>query len=331
MRLLILGGTRFVGRHLTAAALAAGHQVTLFHRGQTNPDLYPEAEQLRGDRGRDLSPLHGRRWDAAIDVNGYVPKQVRSAAKLFADEVERYVFVSTMSVYADFSIPTIREDSPLKEPQAEDEAVDEIPSRGYGRLKALCERFVEEAVPGRALMVRPCIIVGPWDHTGRFDYWVERTARGGEVLAPGRPERPVQLIDARDLAAWLVRMTERRETGLYNATGPRDVLPMREMLETCREATGADARFTWVADGFLAERAVRLPFWHAGEVGLVDNGRAVSQGLAFRPLAETARDVHAWVTGHLSGQDSYRDLYREPYDFSPEREAALLREWREHR
>lgn len=329
MRLLILGGTRFVGRHLTATALAAGHQVTLFHRGQTNPDWFPEAEHLRGDRGSDLSPLQGRRWDAALDVNGYLPKQVQASALLLADAVERYVFISTMSVYADFSVPTLREDSPLKQPQPGDESADEIPTRGYGRLKALCEKFVEEALPDRTLIVRPCIIVGPWDHTGRFEYWVERAARGGEVLAPGPPERPVQLIDARDLAAFVIRMVERQATGIYNATGPKDVLPMREMLETCRETTGGDARFTWITDDFLAERGVRLPFWQRGDSGLVDNTRAVSQGLTFRPLAETVRDVHAWVTEHPSGQDSYRDPYRQPYDFTPEREAELLREWRE--
>ena len=330
MRILILGGTRFVGRHLTEAALAAGHQVTLFHRGRTNPDLFPEAEHLLGDRGRALSPLKGRRWDAVLDVNGYIPRQVRASARLLADAVERYVFISTLSVYADFSAPRIGEDAPLKEPQPGDEEAEEIPPRGYGRLKALCERFVEEAVPGRALIVRPCIIVGPWDHTDRFTYWVERTARGGEVLAPGRPERPVELIDARDLAAWVVRMAERAATGTYNAAGPREVLTMREMLETCREATGTiggNARITWVADDFLAERGVRLPFWQPGDSGLVDNRRAVSQGLTFRPLAETARDVHAWVAGNPAGGGSYRDPYRTPYDFPPEREAELLREW----
>jgi nucleoside-diphosphate-sugar epimerase len=331
VKLLILGGTRFVGRHLTAAALAAGHRVSLFHRGRTNPELFLNAEHLRGDRGRDLAPLRGRRWDAAIDVNGYIPKQVQASAQLLADAVERYVFVSTMSVYADFSPPRIDEGAPLKQPQPGDESADEIPPRGYGRLKALCERFVDETAPGRSLLVRPCIIVGPWDHTGRFEYWVQRMARGGEVLAPGRPERPVQLIDARDLAAWVVRMVERQEIGIYNATGPRDVLSMREMLETCRATTGGDAQFTWVPDGFLAERGVRLPFWHAGDAGWVDNGHAVSQGLTFRPLAETVRDVHAWVAERPSGRETYRDPYREPYDFSPEREAELLRQWRERR
>jgi 2'-hydroxyisoflavone reductase len=324
VRLLILGGTRFVGRHLTEAALAAGHQVTLFNRGQTNPDLFPEAEHLQGDRGSDLSVLEGRRWDVVLDVNGYLPKQVRASVRLLADAVEHYVFISTISAYADWKTPGMREDAPLKEPQPGDEEAEEIPpGGGYGRLKALCERAVEEAFPGRALVVRPCVIVGPWDHTGRFTYWVERTARGGEVLAPGRPERPVELIDSRDLAAWVVRMAERGATGTYNAAGPGDLLTMREMLETCREATGGGARFTWVPDDFLAERDVGLPFWYPEQrVGydLVDNRRAVSQGLAFRLLAETVRDVHAWAAADPEERDSY--------DFPAEREAGLLREWR---
>lgn len=322
LSLLILGGTRFVGRHLTGAALAAGHQVTLFNRGRTNPDLFPQAERIQGDRGRDLDKLGGRRWDAAIDVNGYLPKEVRASAERLAGAVERYVYVSTISVYSDWKTPGMDEAAPLEQPQPGDETAGEIPPRGYGRLKALCERFVQEAAPGRALIVRPCIIVGPWDPTGRFTYWVERTARGGEVLAPGRPDRPVELIDARDLAAWVVSMTGRRETGIYNATGPRDLLTMEGMLHACREALGSDARFRWVADDFLESRGVRLPFWLPEEkfgFNLVDHARAVEKGLTYRPLADTVRDVHAWVAGDRKGRDAY--------DFPPEREADLLSLW----
>jgi len=322
MNLLLLGGTRFVGRHLTETALRAGHRVTLFNRGRTNPDLFPQAEQLRGDRAGDLSALQGRRWDAAIDVNGYLPREVRASAELLAGAVDRYVFISTISVYADWKTPFLHEDAPLEEPRAGDEEAGEIPSGGYGRFKALCERFVEAALPGRNLIVRPCVIVGPWDPTGRFTYWVERVVRGGEVLAPGRPDRPVELIDVRDLAAWVVQMAERGETGVHNAAGPERVLTMREMLETCRAAAGADARFTWLPDGFLEERDVRLPFWYPeGKYGydLADNRRAVSKGLTFRPLVETVRDVHAWAVQGSEQRDSY--------DFSSEREAELLREW----
>lgn len=322
LSLLILGGTRFVGRHLTEAALAAGHRVTLFNRGRTNPDLFPQAEHVQGDRGRDLSRLGGRRWDAVIDVNGYLPKDVRASAQRLAAAVERYVYVSTISVYADWKTPGMTENAPLEQPKPGDEDLDEVPSRGYGRLKALCERVVQEAVPDRALIVRPCIVVGPWDPTGRFTYWVERTARGGEVLAPGRPGRPVELIDARDLADWVVSMAGRRETGIYNATGPRDLLTMEGMLHACRDTLGSDARFTWIPDDFLEDRGVRLPFWlHEGKHGynLTDHTRAVEKGLTYRPLADTVRDVHAWVAGDPKGRDTY--------DFPPEREAELLSVW----
>jgi 2'-hydroxyisoflavone reductase len=322
VNILILGGTRFVGRHLTETALAAGHQVTLFNRGRTNPDLFPEAEHIHGDRYRDLSRLDGRRWDAVIDVSGYLPRDVRASAERLAGAVDRYVYVSTISVYADWKSPGMNEDAPLEEPEPGDETLDEVPSRGYGRLKALCERFVQEAVPDRSLIVRPCIIVGPWDPTGRFAYWVERTARGGEVLAPGRPDRPVELIDARDLATWVVSMTERRETGVYNATGPRDVLTMEGMLHACRDTLGSDARFTWIPDDFLDARDVRLPFWLPEEkfgFNLVDHSRAVAKGLTYRPLADTILDVHAWVSEDPQGRDNY--------DFPPERETDLLSLW----
>lgn len=236
---------------------------------------------------------------------------------MLADAVERYVFISTISVYASFKTPGLREDSPLERPRPGDDEAEEVPPQGYGRLKVRCEEIVEESFPDRSLIVRPCIIVGPWDHTGRFAYWVERVARGGEVLAPGRPDRPVELIDARDLAAWVLRMTGRRATGLFNATGPKDLLTMREMLNAC-----GDASFTWIPDDFLNERGVRLPFWVPEEkdgYNLTDHSRAVSEGLTYRPLEETVRDVHAWVAA---------DPERQPDKLSPEGEAELLREWR---
>jgi 2'-hydroxyisoflavone reductase len=322
VELLLLGGTRFVGLHITRAALARGHRVTLFNRGRTNPGLFPEAEKLRGDRGGDLSALAGRRWDAVIDVNAYLPRHVRAAAERLRDAVDRYVFISTISVYKDLSVPGTTEESPVREPEPGDEDLDEMTPGSYGRLKVLCERAVDAALPGRVLRVRPCIVVGPEDYSGRFPYWVVRVARGGEVLAPGRPERPVQIIDARDLASWVVEMTERRETGVYNAVGPKDVLTMREMLETCRAISGSDARFTWVSDGFLQEHGVKLPLWQPEKeegVDAVRNDKAVARGLAFRPLAETVRDTLAWA--------SEAPEERAPARLGPEREAELLRRW----
>lgn len=320
MNLLLLGGTRFVGLHITAAALARGHRVTLFNRGTTNPALFPEAEKLRGDRGGDLSALKGRRWDAVIDINAYLPRHVRATAELLKDAVDRYVFISTISVYEDLSVPGTTEESPLKEPHPEDEDLDDMPPGGYGRLKVLCERVAEAALPGRVLRVRPCIVVGPEDHTRRFPYWVVRVAHGGEVLAPGRPERPVQIIDARDLASWVVEMTERREAGVYNVVGPKGVLTMREMLETCREVSGSDARFTWGSDELLKERGIKLPLWQPEKeegVDAVRNDKAIAQGLTFRPLAETVRDTLAWASGAPEERASSR--------LTPEREAELLR------
>ncbi|HEX4963690.1 MAG TPA: SDR family oxidoreductase [Thermoanaerobaculia bacterium] len=328
MNLLILGGTRFVGRHLTAAALAAGHRVTLFNRGRTNPGLFPEAEHLHGDRRRDLSRLAGRRWDAVLDVNGYLPREVRQAAERLAGAAGFYAFLSTISVYRDFLTPDLPEEAPLAAPRPGDEEAEEVPpGDGYGRLKVLCERAVREVWGRRALIARPCIVAGPHDPSSRFAWWVARVARGGEVLAPGRPERPVELIDARDLAAWVVDMVEQREGGIYNAAGPERLLTFREMLETCRSATGSDASFTWVSEGFLERWGIDLPFWspEAQEgYDLVDNTQAILHGLAFRPLEETVRDVHAWVAA-----DPRQNRPKER--LSPVREAEALRAWRSAR
>ena len=324
MSLLILGGTRFVGRHLAAAALAAGHRVTLFNRGRSNPGLFPEAEHLHGDRGEDLSLLAGRRWDAVLDVNGYLPRDVRASAEQLAGAVGLYVYVSTISVYRRLPDPRPHRGRAAPGARAGGRGRGgDPPDTGYGRLKALCERNVRDRFPDRSLIVRPCVVAGPWDPSSRFAWWVERIARGGEVLAPGRPDRPVELIDGRDLAAWTLAMTERGETGTFNAAGPESTLTMQGMLETCREATGGGATFTWVDDEFLEGRDVELPFWvPEAEHGydLVDNSRARRRGLAFRPLAETARDVHAWVAADPDHAPQER--------LSREREAELLREWR---
>ena len=325
MHLLILGGTRFVGRHLAAAALEAGHRVTLFNRGLTHPGLFPRAEQLRGDRDRDLSALAGRRWDAAVDCCGYRPEQVGAAARCLAGAVERYVFVSTVSVYADFATGP-DEGSPLKEPR--DAAANDREDYRYGSLKALCEQAAEEALPGRVLHVRPGLLIGPYDRTQRFTYWVRRVAAGGEVLAPGRPEHVLQLIDARDLAAWLLRVIAQGATGRYNATSPRGRLTFGGMLDSCRAVTGSDARFTWVDETFLLERAVKpfddLPLWLPDDLrGFfgVDTAKAHAAGLSLRPLAHTIRAVLMEAPGgsEAAGATSPR--------MTREREAELVRAW----
>lgn len=325
MDLLVLGGTRFVGRHLVHAALDRGHRVTLFNRGRSAPDLFPEVETLRGDRDGDLSALRGRRWDAVVDTCGYVPRVVRASAGLLADAVKRYVFVSSISVYSDPLLPGADESAPVA--TLEDESVEEVTGENYGALKALCERAAEEAMPGRTISVRPGLIVGPHDHTGRFAYWPLRAAMGGEALAPGDPDRPVQFVDARDLARWMLVMAERGKPGTYNATGPRHTLRMGGLLEECANAAGSDIRFTWVDDASLEERGVEsfteLPLWLPEEyAGLlsVDNSRAIAAGLEFRPIAETVRDVLEYERG--PGDTRY------DAGLDPERERELLLEWR---
>ena len=313
MRLLLLGGTKFLGKHIAAAALASGHEVTLFTRGETNPELFPEAEHLRGDRDGNLGALEGREWDAVVDTSGYLPRVVAASAALLTDAVERYVFISSISVYADFAAPR-DESSPVA---ALDEPTEEFRGLAYGALKALCEAEVERALPGRALLVRPGLIVGPDDPTDRFTYWPQRARRGDEILAPAPPERAVQFIDVRDLSGWIVRMAEAGSTGAYNATGRPGEMTFGALLEAC------DAeQVTWVDEAFLIEQEVgewmELPLWIPAGDGewrdfqLVDVSRALAAGLTFRPLAETVRDVPEWTA--TAGM-------------VPAREAELLAAW----
>jgi 2'-hydroxyisoflavone reductase len=319
VRLLVLGAPKFLGRAVADAALARSHELTFFNRGRTNPELYPDVEKLVGDRDDDLAALRGRRWDAVIDNCGYVPHVVRASAEALVG-AGRYLFVSTISVYADFSRPMDEESAVAT---LGDHPVDELTAdfSNYGSLKALCETAVREVFDSRALIVRPGLIVGPHDPTGRFTYWPHRFARGGEVLAPARPDRPTQFVDVRDLAVWMIELCERNVGGTFNATNSG--VPWRELLETCRDVVGADAEITWVPDEFLVEHGVgewmELPLWiadpamSAADEVVVD--RALAAGLRFRPLVDT---VHATLDE------------AEPTDtagLTPEREAALLAAW----
>lgn len=327
MRVLILGGTHFLGRHLAEAALAQGHHVTLFNRGRQSEGLFPDAEHLRGDRDGDLSALQGRSWDVAIDTSGYVPRVVRASAQLLADAVEHYTFVSSISVYAGWpAVSRIDESSAVG--TLADPAVEEVDGETYGPLKALCEQAVESSLPGRALIVRPGLIVGPYDPTDRFSYWPWRVARGGEVLAPGRPERLAQVIDARDLAEWILRMAAERVTGTYNATGPDYPLTMARLLTESQRVSGSDATFTWISDSFLKEQQVgewvELPLWvpedEGAGVGDVNCGRALAAGLTSRPLAETIRATLDWLATRPAD-------YSWKAGLTPEREAEVLTAW----
>ena len=325
MKLLILGGTRFLGRALVEAARAAGHEVTLFNRGQSNPDLFPGLEQVRGDRDGGLDVLAGRRWDAVIDTCGYVPRVVRASAKLLADAVDLYTFISSLSVYSDPTIIGMDESAPVG--TLKDETTEEITGETYGPLKVLCEQAVTEAMDGRALLVRSGLIVGPHDPTDRFTYWPYRVAQGGEVLAPGQPDDPVQIIDVRDIAEWTLRATEARLAGPYNVTSPSDRLTMGDVLQTCRQVSASDAHFTWVGDAFLLEHNVaaytEMPLWVPAEYAGFDTfdvSKALRDGLAFRQLQQTVRDTLQWQATRPADWQWRGGL-------TAEREAELLQAW----
>jgi 2'-hydroxyisoflavone reductase len=298
MRLLVLGGTKFLGRHAIDAALGAEHEVTLFTRGKTNPELFPEAEHLRGDRDGGLGALEGRSWDGAVDTSGFVPRIVRQSAELLRDSVQRYVFVSSISVYDDFSAP-VDESSPVA--RLDDPSSEEVLEH-YGALKAACEEVVEGAYGDRSARVRAGLIVGPHDATDRFTYWPRRIAAGGDVLCSGNPEAPVQFVDARDLGAWLVKLALEGPGGVFNATGPAERLSFVELLDRMRATIGSDANLVWTDEQRILAADVQpwteLPLWlpgseHAG-MARADISRALAAGLTFRPLEETIADTLAW-------------------------------------
>ena len=342
MKILIIGGTKFLGRHLIDAALKRDHVITLFNRGRKYADEKIEnVEQIRGDRHTDLENLSGKSWDAAIDTCGYLPQTVKISAEFLRDKIETYVFISSGSVYADTSRPNYDErtataelDAGQKEKFENFDLSQELNGltlgESYGALKVLCEKEIEKAMPGRALNVRAGMIVGAFDWTDRFAYWVMRAARGGEVLAPGSAENPVQLIDARDLSEWIVRMIEEKEVGTFNASGKPFELTFGKMLGAIKTATGAQAEFVWADEKFLTENQVapwsEMPFYLPESEANYRNfltmnvDRALSKGLKFRPLSETVLDVLNW---------------RKMQDFemragiSAERESELLRKLRE--
>ncbi len=326
MKILILGGTLYVGRHLVEKALSRGFEVTLFHRGLTNPDLFPTVERLYGDRDGGLDALKGRRWDAVIDTSGYLPRVVRASADLLSAAVDHYTFISTISVYADTSQPGITETAAVG--VLEDPAAEESTGEAYGPLKALCELEAEAALPGRVLTIRPGLIVGPFDPSDRFTYWPYRVAQGGEVLAPQSPALSVQVIDVRDLAAWTLDMVSAGRTGVYNATSPAGTLTLGTILEASREVSGSDAHLTWVEGGYLLSHDVEpwldLPLWIPGEeyAGFfgVDIQKASDHGLTFRPIDETVAATLAWAKTRPAD-------YTWRAGLTPERERALLAGW----
>ena len=334
LRILILGGTGFTGPYQVRYALSRGHKVTTFNRGKTHPGELPkEVEQLIGDRNGQLDALKHRQWDVAIDNPTTLPAWVRDAAQILKGNVERYVFISTISVYADTS-QGVDETAPLAKYDGADpykETIEAVKASGYktyGPLKALSEKEAEKWFPGKTLIIRPGLIVGPRDETDRFTYWPVRIDRGGGVLAPGNPSDPVQFIDARDLAEWTIRMAENRETGIYSATGPSKPLGIGQMLDRIKDALHSNAKFTWLPAEFLKQQKVEawsdMPVWAGDELGLARTkiDRALAKGLTFRPLAETARDTLAWFKS--LPQDRQSKLRA---GVTPEREAEVLAAW----
>lgn len=308
MRILILGGTGFTGPFQVRYALSRGHKVTVFNRGRTHPGELPkEAEQLIGDRNGQLDALKGRTWDVVIDNPATLPIWVRDAAQILKGNADRYIFISTISVYADTSKMGMDETAPLAKytgPDAMKETNATMRANNfalYGPLKAQSEAEAEKWFPKKTLIIRPGYIVGPGDESDRFTYWPVRVERGGEVLAPGSTSDPVQIIDARDLAEWTIRMVEQGTVGSFNAVGPSTKLTMGHMLSDMKKTTNSDARFTWVDDEFLKAQKVidDIPIWtstRGPEIGYstMNIQKAIRHGLTFRPLSDTTRATLEW-------------------------------------
>jgi 2'-hydroxyisoflavone reductase len=303
MKILILGGKRFLGIALIHALLEAGHTPTLFNRGLTNPDLFPKLTNLIGDRETDLSALKRRKWDAVIDTSGYIPRIVKRSASFLSGKCENYIFISSISVYRDFRSPDISEDYPIA--QLEDPSEEDYTGDFYGPLKALCEYEIQKNFNGKVTVIRPGLIVGPNDPTDRFSYWPYRVSLGGKVLAPAPPSSNMQFIDVRDLAEFIVRMVEKQQEGAFNVTGPKKPVTFGSLLVACREAALSDSTFVWVEEPFLLNEGVTpwtdLPLWvpssdpsFAGFYN-INNSKALKAGLTFRPLSKTVSDTLTWL------------------------------------
>lgn len=326
MNILVLGGTKFLGRHLVDSARARAHEVTLFNRGKTDPDLFPQLETILGDREYDVEKLTGRQWDAVVDTCGYVPRIVGLSAVGLERAIGRYVFISSISAYDDaiFSKIGIDESDPVG--KLKDETVEEITGETYGPLKALCEKAVQVIYAERALVVRPGLIVGPHDPTDRFTYWPVRVARGGDILTPENPAAPVQIVDVRDLSDFIISLIETGASGIYNAAGPDYGLTLGTMLETCKQVSSSDANFKWATVEFLKQNNVAewsdLPVWIPDTeenrgFSRIDISKAIDAGLRFRPLQETVRDTLEWA-GTRPAEHQWRA------GLSAERERELL-------
>lgn len=338
MKILILGGTRFLGKALVEEGLKRGHEITLFNRGN-NKEAFSEVEQLIGDRDGDVSQLENRKWDVVMDTCGFAPNQINKIASVLGNSIEHYTYISSISVYKDWIPLNISEDYHLQSmPSDRLKDVEEgriSPYEHYGALKVLSELEAEKYWPGRVLHIRAGQLVGPFDYTDRLPYWVQRVAAGGKILVPGRPDRPIQLIDVKDIATWVFEMAEKRKAGTFNVTGPDYELTMEELLNTCKGVSNSDTEFVWVDEQFVLDHQIQpwteMPLWIPEHFPLegetepwkgtycISIKKAVDAGLSFRPLENTIHDVYQWEKAR---QDSERKA-----GISREREQELLDVW----
>ena len=345
MKLLVLGGSSFLGRHCVASALSNGHEVTLFNRNKTNSGIFPEVERLIGDRDGKLDALLGRTWDAVIDVNGYLPRIVRDSSKLLQENVDHYLYISSGSVY-DLSAPiqSIDEKSPLV--ATEDINTEIFLGPAYGGLKLLCEKVVTEYFPDRSTILRPGLIAGPHDNTDRITYWVDRIARGGEVLVPVKPNDPIQFIDARDIAEFAMLMIENKISGTFNTSG--EILTWREWLSLCQMTSGSEIKCTWVDDSKFVQNHLGSPYRPFGTFPLLtsdifkfNSDKASAAGMKCRPAIKTAQDILAWQgTRKMSDKECPTQNFMSLIDaglkdldtywmcgITAQHEKSLLRQW----
>jgi 2'-hydroxyisoflavone reductase len=327
LRVLLFGGTGFIGPHFVETLRAHGHKLTLFNRGKRNPGLFPDVETLLGDRNGQVDALEGRDWDVVIDDSGYLPAQVRLTAGLLKDRVQHYIFVSSISAYADLKTPGIDEDYALE--TLKDPNVNEVTAETYGGLKAVCEQIVEQTFGERQAVIRPTYIVGPGDHTDRFTYWPARVARGGQMLAPGSADDPIQFIDVRDLAEFMRRCVEQRIAGRYNLCNPPGAVTIGSLLDVAKRVSKSNTTFVWADPKFLEAQKLlegnEIPIWRSPQgdssgAPLVSSARAVAKGLRFRDLETTVRDTLAW---HDKRPEEQKQKMRA--GLTAEREAELLR------
>jgi 2'-hydroxyisoflavone reductase len=324
MKILVIGGTNFVGRHIVEAAVRNKHEVTMFNRGQQNKENIQGVERLFGDRDGNLDVLTGRKWDAVIDSCGFFPRAVRQSAELLKDSVDTYVFISTISVYSDFTKENMDESSPLF--SAEQELPEEKTPENYGPLKVQCENAVKEVFPERNIIIRPGFIVGPFDYSDRFTYWVERIARGGDVLVPGQFNTPLQLIDGRDMADWIIRLLEQKVTGTFNATCPQHSYNFGEMLNEAMACVNSNSNLHWVEDAQLDGKVqpfLELPFWvprawNSPGYFSINTDKAIQRGLTVRPLRQTIMDILEWT--RKRGQE------KREVGLDPQKEKKILEE-----